>query len=302
MGLFRDLQWEIEKRSLPNGGWASGNGRSAGIETTCYALMALRDREGPVHQLALDLLLRLQNPDGSWPAFEGDDRTGCWATSLAVIALHFMQQPPSAPTKKALVWLLNNKGREGHWFWKWKFRMVDRAVQFNPDKYGWPWFPNTVSWVVPTAFSVIALKQSFRSCPAEQAHTRIRLGTEMLLDRACPDGGWNAGNGIVFGSELKPHIDTTAIALLALTEATDQAAAQGLNWLRQAFGDCSSAYSLAWAALAFLIHQEQAVKTCITRLHTILSSIDVFDIETLSVVAIAINAAEGAANPFQVEI
>jgi len=152
MGLFTDLQSEIEKRSLLNGGWPSGNGRSAGIETTCYALMALADHQGPARQKAMDLLLRLQYPDGSWPAFEGDDPQGCWATSLALIALRFLQSPP-ASTETALQWLLNNKGREGHWFWKWKFRLVDRAVQFNPDKYGWPYVsqPQAVAAIIAKA-------------------------------------------------------------------------------------------------------------------------------------------------------
>src|SRR2546426_4234766 len=143
MGLSRDLQSEIEKRRLSIGGWPSGTGGRAGVETTCYALMALRDCQGPARANAIHLLLRTQNPDGSWPAFEGDDPEGCWTTALAVIALRFMRSP-SGPVEKALCWLLNNKGREGHWFWKWKFRTVDRAVQFDPEKYGWPWFPGTV--------------------------------------------------------------------------------------------------------------------------------------------------------------
>src|SRR2546425_6771282 len=105
MGLSRDLQSEIEKRSLSNGGWPSGNGRRAGIETTCIALMALSDHRGPARQKAIDLLLRTQNPDGSWPAFDGDDQEGCWTTSLAMIALRFVQSP-RAPVKKALRWLL----------------------------------------------------------------------------------------------------------------------------------------------------------------------------------------------------
>src|SRR6266516_5082495 len=90
MGLCSDLQSEIEKRSLSIGGWPTGNGRTAGIETTCYALMALGDYYGPARQQAIDLL-RTQNPDGSWPAFDGDDPNGCWVTSLAVIALRFLQ-------------------------------------------------------------------------------------------------------------------------------------------------------------------------------------------------------------------
>ena len=88
---MEELQSEIEKRSLSGGGWPSGNGGRAGIETTCYALMALRGHQGRVRQKAMDLLLSTQNPDGSWPAFEGDDPEGCWATSLAVIALRVVQ-------------------------------------------------------------------------------------------------------------------------------------------------------------------------------------------------------------------
>ena len=298
MGPLRRLQEEIEKRSLHGGGWATENGQRAGIETTCYALMALNDRQAPVCDRAINLLLRTQNPDGSWAAFDGDDPEGCWTTALAAIALRFIRSP-SAPLKKALRWLLKYEGREGHWFWKWKFRTVDRAVQFNPEKYGWPWFPGTVSWVVPTAFSLIALKQSFPDDPTDPVAKRIRLGTEMLCDRACPQGGWNAGNGMVFGSPLTPHIDTTAIALLAFTEPADGTAVQALNRLRALCVDCSSAYSLAWATIAFIVHQDEAVKHCIGNLHRALSSRNaISNIETLSLATIAINAAQGNLNPF----
>jgi hypothetical protein len=299
MGVFEPLHAEIEKRCLSGGGWASGNGRRAGIETTCYALMALHDRPSLVRDHAVDLLLRTQNPDGSWPTFEGDDPEGCWTTALTSITLHFIGAP-SGPIEKSTRCLLNNQGREGHWFWKWKFRTVDRAVQFNPDKYGWPWFPGTVSWVIPTALSVIALKQSARCCRTEPIANRIQLGTEMLRDRACPQGGWNSGNGIVFGSALTPHIDTTAIALLALTNGNDATVAQGLNWLRQACMDCSSPYSLAWSAIAFTVHRDEALNHCIMVLNEALSSADATsNIETLSLAAIALKAAEGNGNPFE---
>jgi len=125
----------------------------------------------------------------------------------------------------------------------------------------------------------------------------------MLRDRACPQGGWNAGNGVVFGSALTPHIDTTAIALLALTENSDAVAAQALNWLRHAVVDCPSAYSLAWSAIAFSAHQDQALHHCIADLHRALSSTAaISNIEILSLAAIAIKAAEGNANPFEVVI
>jgi hypothetical protein len=301
MGLLRKIQLEIEERSLSRGGWASGNGRAATVETTCYALMALRDDQSPARDKAVDQLMRTQNPDGSWPAFEGDDQKGCWTTSLALIALRFLRL--SADSPKGFEWLLNNKGREGHWLWKWKFRTLDRAVQFNPDKYGWSWFPDTVSWVIPTAFSLIALKQSLPWYRSQLLSDRIQLGTEMLNDRACPGGGWNAGNGVVFGSALKPHIDATAIALLALTENGDQPATyEGLDWLRRTCVDCSSAYSLAWSVVALLIHQDHTANFCVDRLRRVLSDRSTLNIETLSLSAIAIIAAEGNTNPFEVMI
>jgi hypothetical protein len=93
-------------------------------------------------------------------------REGCWVTSLAVVTLH-QASPVASPIPKAIPWLLKSKGREGHWFWKWKFRTLDRRVQFNPTKYGWPWHPGTASWVIPTALSLIALEQQFPCCPNE---------------------------------------------------------------------------------------------------------------------------------------
>jgi hypothetical protein len=160
-----------------------------------------------------------------------------------------------------------------------------------------------VSWVIPTAFSVVALKQSLSCCRARRITARIQLGTDMLRDRACLQGGWNAGNGIVFGAPLTPHIDTTAIALLALASAADPAATQGLSWLQQTCFECSSAYSLAWSVLALSLHQDPARDQCREKLMKLLpSKLSILNIETLSLAAIAIKASESKANPFRVEV
>jgi len=85
-----------------------------------------------------------------------------------------------------------------------------------------------------------------------------------------------------------------------LTNGNDATVAQGLNWLRQACTDCSSAYSLAWSAIAFTVHRDQALNNCIAGLGRTLSSKDaVSNIETLSLAAIALKAAEGNGNPFE---
>jgi hypothetical protein len=105
--------------------------------------------------------------------------------------------------------------------------------------------------------------------------------------------------GIVFGAALTPHIDATSIALLALTDDPDGTAAQGLEWLRQASIGCSSVYSLAWSVLAFSTHRDPALDHCAERLAAVLSSkASMSNVETLSLVAIAMNAADGNGNPF----
>lgn len=183
---------------------------------------------------------------------------------------------------------------------EWKFRTVDRAVQFDPDKYGWPWFPGEVSWVIPTAFSVIALRQSLARRDSDTARGRIELGIDMLGDRACPQGGWNAGNGIVLGTPLQPHIDSTAIALLALSGRTNDVVDRGLLWLRRGCADCSSVYSLAWSAIALSMHVDSFANICVAMLERRLSEASSeWNIEALSLGAIAIQAVHNNGNPFR---
>ena len=158
--VLSTLLAELALRQLPCGGWAAlASSSQPAIEPTCYSALALGSAPVGDIERAQDFLLRTQNPNGSWPVFPGDDQEGGWVTSLAVMALRDLV--PAIPARlQGLHWLLNCAGRESNWFWKWKFRTADRHVRFDPDKYGWPWFPDTVSWVVPTAFSILALNQT----------------------------------------------------------------------------------------------------------------------------------------------
>ena len=96
---------------------------------------------------------------------------------------------PAIPARlRAIHWLLNCVGKESNWFWKWKFRTADHHVRFEPlDKYGWPWFPDTISWVVPTTFAILAFNQIPCSCDGfEGIPLRVDCGIQMLFHRACP--------------------------------------------------------------------------------------------------------------------
>lgn len=231
----------------------------------------------------------MQNRNGSWPVFPGDDQEGAWVTSLVVIALRDLV--PAIPARlKGFHWLMNCVGKESNWFWKWKFRTADRHVRFDPDKFGWPWFPDTVSWVVPTAFAILALNQIPCSCGGlERIPFRIARGVEMLMDRACPGGGWNAGNGVVYGSPLAPHPDDTAIALLALNNrAQDPVVQSSVLGLERTAPTLTAPWSLAWAILALAAHRRPVVslRTSLAALPD-LSSIE--DTSTLAVVCLALD-------------
>jgi len=255
--VLGDLRAELIHRQLPCGGWAAlASSAQAAIEPTCYSVLALGAQATDVGERAYSFLLRTQNPNGSWPVFLGDDHDGSWVTSLVAIVLRDIVSAMPARLE-GLRWLLSNAGKESDWFWSWKFRTTDRHVRFDPDKFGWPWFPDTVSWVVPTAFAILALNQLPCSCDGfELAPARLNRGDGMLMDRACPSGGWNAGNGVVYRTALAPHPDDTAIALLALRDRSrDPVVRISIDYLERTAPTLTAPWSLAWAILALAAHR-----------------------------------------------
>ena len=250
------LRRALQQRQLPCGGWSfHPSGVQASLEPTTLALLALRPDPGVTSRDAREFLSRTQNPNGSWPAFVGDDEEGAWVTSLVVLALQDSASHITARLRAAR-WLLASAGRESHWLWKWKFRTVDRHVAFDPDKFGWPWMPETNSWAVPTAFALLALRNTSCECSDSNLVFRVDRGTRMLLDRACPGGGWNAGNGWVYGVAMAPHPDATAIVLLSLVgEKQSPIVLKTLEWLERKTPTLCSPWSLAWAIMALAAFQ-----------------------------------------------
>jgi hypothetical protein len=252
--IFRPEEILIRRQTV-SGGWSFFELTQISVEATCLALLALSPLRPEVGSSSMDRLLRLQHHDGSWPAFSGDDESS-WTTALALNVLNITSDAVSA-REQALHWLLEGRGREANWLWRWKFRIADRDVRFNPDKYGWPWSPGTASWVIPSAFSLVAIKQYTVCNRLAAAENRIRLGVDMLLDRACVGGGWNSGNSIVYGVPLPAHIEATAIALLALQdEEPTPVIRASLAWLKQKSASIESVESLAWCILCLFVYQE----------------------------------------------
>ncbi len=246
----------LRANQRPTGAWAY-RGNQDSVESTCFAILALHRQPGIELAQAIQALLGLQNSDGSWPAFTGDEPEGCWTTALAVLSLMAVR-PGTNRRARGIQWLLNSQGHEANWLWRWKLRTIDNKVQFDPAKFGWSWVSGTTSWVIPTAFALIALQQARQRGYNKTARLteRVNLGASMLLDRMCPGGGWNSGNGVAFGVPLAPHIDATSIALLALTRHEEEPGVQrSLHWLVNRLARCPSPYSLAWGVLAIAAYR-----------------------------------------------
>src|SRR5580692_11746230 len=242
-------------RQLRSGGWSYFGSQQSSVEATSLAVMALSTESPNAARSGFDQMLDLQRRDGAWPAFVGDSEAS-WTTALALCALNGTGEFTSA-REKAFHWLVEERGREAHWLWRWKFKTTDRNVRFNPDKYGWPWISGSASWVIPTAFSIVAIKQFTVCNRSEASEKRIHLGVDLLLDRACVDGGWNSGNSVVYGVPLRPHVEATAVALLALQdEQRTEVIQRSLAWLNKEVPRVDSVSSLAWCILSLFVYQE----------------------------------------------
>jgi hypothetical protein len=288
--VLSSLLAEFILRQLPCGGWAAlASSSQPALEPTCLSALALGSLPGGALVRTQEFLLHAQNPNGSWPAFAGDDSDGAWVTSLAVMALRDVV--PAIPARlQGVSWLMSCAGKESNWFWKWKFQTADRHVRFDPEKFGWPWSPDTVSWVVPTAFALLALNQLPCSCDGlEQVPFRVERGVAMLLDRACPGGGWNAGNGVVYGAPVAAHADDTAIALLALSDRQQEPVVQiGVQYLESIAPTLTAPWSLAWGILA-LAACGRPVDSLYSSLVAIPDLLHVEDTTTLALVCLALD-------------
>jgi hypothetical protein len=290
----------LRANQRPTGAWAYRGGNQESVESTCLAILSLRQQPSIELARAAQALHGLQNTDGSWPAFIGDEPEGCWTTALAVLSLMAARHRTKG-LARGIQWLLNARGREASWFWRWKFSTVDNKVKFDPAKFGWSWVSGTTSWVIPTAFALIALQQARQRGydKTAQLTERVDLGASMLLDRMCPGGGWNSGNGIAFGVPVAAHIDATSIALLALTSHEgDQGVQTSLHWLVNRLARCPSPYSLAWGVLAIAAYRRispdggDTLRVRVEELLRLIPSIE--DNCTLAVSALALEAIDGS--------
>jgi Squalene-hopene cyclase C-terminal domain len=212
-------------------------------EPTAIAALSLRahGKHGTAKK-AIHFLTSIQSADGSVGVRQNEPEPQ-WPTSLAVLAWQaFDKQAHAANIERAVNWILQATGKG-----------MEQAndMGHNTQLVGWSWAEGTHSWIEPTAFHVLALKTA-----GHKEHPRTREAITLLLDRQLPSGGCNYGNTSVLGQMLRPHVQPTGIALLALAGEQDQGnrIAKSVTWLRKTLSKETTPTSLAWGLLGLAAH------------------------------------------------
>jgi hypothetical protein len=184
---------------------------------------------------AAEHLSSIQSSDGSIGVQTAQEEPG-WPTSLAVVAWQAIDGDRFRDSiRRACEWIIGTHGEAIE---------RNREMGHNTELIGWPWVTGTHSWLEPSGLHVVALK-----CSGLKAHERTRTGVDLIFDRVLPSGGCNYGNTIVLGQVLRPHVQPTGIALLALANEPDRGnrKSKSAAYLRSTLSDETTPSSLGWA-------------------------------------------------------
>jgi Squalene-hopene cyclase C-terminal domain len=237
-----------------DGGWGFLPGLTSRAESTCWALLGLMDFSGDGASNAIHrgfaFLRAAQLSDGSWPSTP-EEKTGCWVTSLATLAL-LRVAPDSPEVAAALQWVCNDWPADSAPWRRFlaRFSSQRNIAPINNAYRGWGWTQGTSSWVEPTSFALLALSHAPENALPSESSKRRALGEALLYDRMCPGGGWNCGNPNVYGVAGEPLVGPTVWALLALRHRADREENHGsLAWLENNADNAQGATSIALARI-----------------------------------------------------
>jgi prenyltransferase/squalene oxidase-like repeat protein len=254
-------------RQNRDGGWAYHKGGSW-TEPTALVLLAqsvtqaettingTRQIDRQTFDVGLNFLRSTQRQSGGWsPRPDVDEST--WVTAL--VALLPEDAIGADRLQRAVAWLESQTGRESGWSYR-----LRQTIAGNKEKYpeGWPWFPGTAAWVIPTSFGILAFERALRRGENARLRERVNAGREFLLGRMCADGGWNHGSNRALGRDGDSYPETTGIALVALhgaareNKAPRETMARAKDAAHLHLATCRTAEGAAWLRMGLAAHGE----------------------------------------------
>lgn len=231
-----------------DGGWGYFPGKRSWLEPTAYALLAFHKQSGNDHvERGWRLLRGWQRPDGAWkPNAQVDEAH--WGTAL-MITLHCTRQLYDSAFHKGTDWLLESGGAEGSMLMRIANLFQSSPTGHDPKFRGWPWVPETTSWIEPTVHSIVALKAAVNQVPGALLKRRILLAEGMILHRRCSDGGWNYGSRSALGIDLPSYPETTALALLGLQGSRSADVPPAVARAKSMWTETKSPLAKAWLGI-----------------------------------------------------
>jgi N-acetylneuraminic acid mutarotase len=210
------IRW-LANMQDPDGGWPKGGYGASRLYNTWWSMLAFRSTQqdakyssliskaldyvknqevdpsviqllilygipatDPKIQYGINLILKIQNSDGSWGKNDNGEMTAhvVWALSLAGYSLN------SDPVKKALDYIFYKQAKDGSWILPW-------AGEGDPGVTGG-----------------IITKLLLSGVPVSD--TRVQKAVNYIKSKQAGNGGWKAADGYFY-------IETTARSLCALT-------------------------------------------------------------------------------------
>jgi hypothetical protein len=227
--------------------WSYAPGGSMAAEPAAIAALALaaHGRLEPAC-VACQRLADMQAADGSVGITASQASPG-WPTGWAVLAWTSVDKTAGEmqfrdQTERAIGWILSLHGRTFE---------SSSEMGHNTRLDGWPWVEGTHPWIEPTAINLQALKATGRG-----QHPRAREAVEMLIDRLLPPGGCNYGNTTVLGQVLRPHVQPSGVALVALAGEIDPPGRieRTLSYLETVVATTPGGASLAYGVMGLAAH------------------------------------------------
>jgi hypothetical protein len=234
-----------------DGGWPFRRGHSW-TEPTALALLALQGAlvSSESRSVTASWMAKLQSPDGGWPPGAAIP-TSTWVTSLVLLALA-QEKEHSQGCGKGASWVNAHVYPELNAVWGF----LDRTLGLSPSQApgSSSWFPGTAGWVIPTAFSILALSCWSTRLKDSNISPTILRAQEYLLSRRCSDGGWNHG-GSQQRSEASPsYAETTGLALLSLAHCSSPTLEPTLRFAEGFLRNPDSTEGLSWLLMGLAAH------------------------------------------------
>ena len=231
--------WSSEDRKLEPGGWAFQyeNDKYPDVDDTGMVLMALlragaHDKEHKKKRInqALNWILGMQNPDGSWGAF--DIRNNHEYLNKLPFADHgALVDPGTADLTARCIELLAMLGYDA------SFTPVARALEFlqGDQETNGSWYGR---WGVNYIYGTWSVMSALGAIGEDPAKPYVRKGVQWLQERQNGDGGWgescNSYDDAALGGYGVSTASQTAWALLGLMsvgEAASGIVQRGIDYL-----------------------------------------------------------------------